>query len=411
VSTAYAGLWGSAVIAVMVSVVMAWYVPALFPGMPEAMHRDARLALILIGASLAVSLPASVAAGVFSGFQRNEVPALVNVASRVAIAGALISLAATSGNLVAMAGAYAGINLVAAAVQLWLLRRAHPELAYRRAAVTKAAGRELASYCFSLTIWSLGMLAISGLDAVIAGHLDFHWAGYFAVAASVVAVIVGIETAVLQPLVAVAAHLHSRREARRLGDLLIDATRANSVLCAVSISPIYLVGGPLLNLWVGAAFGQQVLPILQVLLIGVFARQSLAPFATILLGTGEQRLVIMTVFYEGLTKLLVSIALGVWLGPIGVALGTVAGGLVCFATNMALNFPRIRGFSAQAKPFVVRGILQPGLILVPVVMIAVGDIVMPQPVAFSLRIAAFLLAGAGAAIVAGPALGRLKRLV
>ena len=140
-------------------------------------------------------------------------------------------------------------------------------------------------------------------------------------------------------------------------------------------------------------------------------RRTLAPLATILLGTGEQRLVVMTVFYEGLTKLLLSVALGIWIGPIGIALGTVAGGAVCFATNMTLNFPRVRGLAAKSNDFIVHGIVQPALILVPAFMIAVGDVVMPQQVAFMLRIAALVAVGAGAVIVIRPTLRRLQSLV
>lgn len=411
VSTAFAVLWSSALLAVGVLLVLAVFTPLLFPGMPQALHGPARLALLLVGASFAFSLPASVAAGVFTGFQRNELPAYVVVGSRIAIAAALVVTASLTGDLVDMAFAYAVINVAAAGVQLWLLHRIYPEIAFRRNAVTRQAARELVSYCTSLTIWSLGMLAIGGLDSVIAGRIDFHWAGYFAVAGSIVTIIVGVQAALLQPLVAVSAQLHSQGARDRLGELLIEATRTNALFFALSVLPLYLAGAPLLELWLGEPFAREVLPVAQVLLLGIYARQTLAPFATILLGTGEQRLVIVTVVYEGATKLILSIALGSLLGPIGVALGTLAGGLICLASNMVINFPRVTGFTTDVPRFLVHGIAMPTLVMAPMVAIAWSEWSLGPSLTLATRALTALAIVIAAAAMARPALGRLRELV
>ena len=411
VSTAFAGMWGATVIALAVVGSMAWLLPTWFPGIPQHGRDEARLALLLIGSSLATGLPATVAAGVFSGFQRNEIPAYVIVASRLAIAAALVFLATAGAGLSAMAGAYAAINVAATLIQLALLKQQHPDLGFRRTAVTMRAGRELAGYCFSLTVWSISILAVNGLDSVIAGRIDFHWAGYFAVVGSVVTLALGVQVAVLQPLVAIAAQLHSRHESRRLGELLIEATRANAALSLLCLVPIYIAGGPLLGWWIGSALGAQILPILQVVLLGIFLRQTVAPFAAILLGTGEQRLVIATPIYEGVAKLAVSIALGIWIGPIGIALGTVVGGVVCLATNLLRNFPRVRGLDIDRRRFVLSGAIRPTVVFAPVLLVAVADALLAEPTPLSLRIIAALLTSAGALALGWPALRRLRALV
>ena len=223
--------------------------------------------------------------------------------------------------------------------------------------------------------------------------------------------LVGVQLAVLQPLVAISAHHHSQQKDKLLGDLLIEATRANSLLCALCLLPFYIAGKPLLSLWVGSDFGAQTVTVVQILLLGVYARQTLAPFATILLGTGEQRLVIMTVVYEGVTKLAVSIALGLWIGPIGVALGTLAGGLVCVASNMWLNFPRVRGFKADARSFMLRGIVEPAAVLLPIVAVAVIERGTQAPLGFTAYAIATAVAVLAAAVMARPSLERLRGLV
>lgn len=411
VSTAFAGMWLSSALALIVVLGMSALLPRWFPGMPEALRADARIALALIGSSLALGLPASVAAGVYSGLQRNDVPAIVIVTSRIAVAIALVVLAVRDLGLVPMAIAYAAIIGGAALFQLWILSAHHREFSFQRAAVSRSAGRELAGYCLSLTIWSAAMLVISGLDAVIAGRLDFRWAAYFGIAASAVALIVGLQSAMLQPLIAIAASLHSRGEKQKLGDLLIDSTRISTLVFLATIAPLFVAGEWLTRWWVGDAMGAEVLPIVRVLLLGVFVRQTLAPFATILLGTGEQRLMILPPVYEALAKLAASIGLGLWLGPIGVALGTLAGSAVCVVTNTVFTFPRVSGVALDAGAFFMRGIVQPMLLFTPLLLIPLFDAAQGIGVAFVLRTVLAAIVAAGTVVVALASLRRLRAVV
>src|SRR5207249_5476244 len=134
---------------------------------------EARAAMFFIGTGLAFGLPASVVAGVYSGLQRNDVPAVFVIVSRIAAAVSLVALVTRGFGLVTLAAAYASIIAGAGLAQLWMLHSRYPEFGFRRAAVTRAAAHELAGYCFSLMIWSVGILVITGLDAVIAGRFDF----------------------------------------------------------------------------------------------------------------------------------------------------------------------------------------------------------------------------------------------
>lgn len=411
VSTAFAAMWASAVVAVAVVAAMSALLADWFPGMPEALRGDARVALILIGASLALGLPASVVAGIESGLQRNEVPAAFIVVSRVAVAVALYALATAGAGLVAMACAYAAIIGGAAVALLAYGRVRHPAFAARRISVTLAAGRELAGYCTSLTIWSLAMLVISGLDAVIAGRIDFHWAAYFGVAASAVALIVGLQSAMLQPLIAVAARLHSDRRTDRLGALLIDASRVNTLVFLVAIAPFFVAGEWLTRQWVGDAMAPVLLPIVRVLLIGVLLRQTLAPFATILLGTGEQRLVVLPPIVEAVVKLGASIALGLWVGPVGIALGTVVGGAVCLVTNVVFIFPRVAGVAIDMPRFLVRGIVQPVAVFAPLFALPLLAPAAGRPAAWVLGTVFVAVVVVGASAVAVGSLRRIRALV
>ena len=411
VSTAFAAMWAAAALALVFVAIAVWLLPRWFPDMPSALEGDARAAMLLIGASIALGLPASVVGGIYSGLQRNGVPAAFVVASRIALVLVLVALVVGGFGLVPLAAAYATIITGAALLQLWMLRATLPEFSFRRKAVTRGAARELADYCVSLTVWSVGILVISGLDAVIAGRFDFHWAAYFGVAASAVTLIVGLQSAVLQPLIAIAAHLHSRGEKREIGRLLVDVSRVNTLLFLAAIAAFFVAGERLTALWVGEAIAPKVLPIVQVLLLGVFLRQTLAPFATILLGTGEQRLVVWTPAYEAAAKLAASIILGAWIGPVGIALGTVIGAIVCVVTNVVSVFPRVTGFALPTRTFLVQAIAVPTLAFAPLLILPLFEVPVTTSLIFTSRTILVTLVGVAAAAMAFASLRRVRALV
>jgi O-antigen/teichoic acid export membrane protein len=410
-NTALAALWLLAGVAIVAVLIAAWLLPRWIPGMPDAVVRDARLALIALGSGLALGLPATAAAGIYTGLQRNEIPALFVVVSRIAIAVAVVLLALAGAGIVAIATAYGAIIAGTAIVQLRFAATHLPEFEFRRERVTRAAGRELVSYCTSMTIWSMAMLAIGGLDAVIAGYFDFRWAGYYAVAASASALLVGLQAAVLQPFVAIAASLASRGERRRLGALLVETTYLNTLAFMLAGVLLIVAGTPLLALWLGADFGAKALPVVQVVLAGMLLRQTLAPYATFLLGTGEQRLLILPPLYEAAAKLAASVALAAWIGPLGVALGTVVGAIVCLATNLTLTYPRVRGIEMPRSQFTGRGLLRPVLTVAP--LLVAGALASMRDGGASPPIAAAIVVVALAAVIAlgYPSLRRLRELV
>ena len=74
VSTAFAMLTLAAVLGCILVAVLAWQLPAIFPQMPATLFRPAQIALLLMGGSLALGLPAAVISSLFIGLQRNEIP-------------------------------------------------------------------------------------------------------------------------------------------------------------------------------------------------------------------------------------------------------------------------------------------------------------------------------------------------
>src|ERR1700730_12325868 len=75
-STAFAGLTVSALLGLLLVAAIAIASSRIFPSVPPALLAPMRMGVLIVGASVALGLPASAWNGVFIGLQRYEVPAI-----------------------------------------------------------------------------------------------------------------------------------------------------------------------------------------------------------------------------------------------------------------------------------------------------------------------------------------------
>jgi O-antigen/teichoic acid export membrane protein len=116
---------------------------------------------------------------------------------------------------------------------------------------------------------------------------------------------------------------------------------------------------------VGPTYAARGANILQVLAVANIIRLSLTPYVVALIGTGQQRLVMLTPLMEGFSNLIVSVGLGYFFGAIGVALGTLCGSVVVFIGNIFYNMPRTTEIQFQLPVYLRDGFLRPFACAVP----------------------------------------------
>jgi len=368
VSTAFVVLGTGALIGMLALLVLAGLVPVVFRQMPAALVGSVRLALLIVGASVALGLPASVISAVFIGLQRNEVPALTVVVSKLITAALLIVAVRHTQSLAVLGAVVAGISATSYAALYGFYRRLAPQIRIRPELVTWQSAKELYGYCRSLTVWIFGMILVTGLDLVIVGWFDFQSVAYYAVAASIVAFIIGTQNAIFGALISPVAVQHARGDQRRLGLTLIHSTRFGVLFLMGSAIPICFASRPLLTAWVGAAYAERAQPLLILLVIANVIRLSTTPYCAVLIGTGQQRAIVLTPILEGVVNLTVSLWAGRIWGALGVAIGTLAGSLVCLFGHVLYNMPRTRGVAFTRSEFVNEGLVWPLLTTLPTVI-------------------------------------------
>ena len=379
ISTSLAILTLSVSLAFLGILALTALLPTLFHQLPLAFLHDIRLALLLVGGSLAIGLPASIFNGVFVGMQRHEIPAVIVGTSRLVGAILVVLVVRHGGGLAAMGAVMAAANVTSYAFQYWIYRRIAPGMKLATGLVSKSAAAELVEYCLSLTVWSAALLLVTGLDLTIVGMYRFREVAYYAVAATVVTFIGGLYNAIFSPLVPAAAVMHARADDQGLGRMVVLTTRYGMFLLLITGVPVIFGATPLLALWVGPTYALHARLLVQVLVVANIIRLSATSYVVAMIGSGEQRLVIMTPLLEGITNLLLSLVGGYYWGAVGVALGTFAGAVVGVTGNLLYNMPRTKGIRFSIREYIYDSLLRPLLCSGPVLALILLWPLIPHP--------------------------------
>jgi O-antigen/teichoic acid export membrane protein len=291
--------------------------------------------------------------------QRYEIPAAVIGGSRLVSAALLVLIVKEGGTLIAMATAVATVNLFSYVLQYLIYRQFAPRVHFARALICRKAGHELFDYCLSLSIWSFATLLVTGLDIALVGFFDFGSVAYYTAAATLITFILGLQNALFTAMIPASAVLEARSDTQELGRILLSTSRYGMFILLASGLPLLLATKPLLSFWVGADYAAHAGRILQVLVVANVIRLSAVPYAMLLIGTGQQRLVTVSPLLEGFSNLAVSLIAGALLGAIGIAVGTLVGAIVGILANFVYNLPRSTRISASRFAYLRDGYLRP----------------------------------------------------
>jgi O-antigen/teichoic acid export membrane protein len=370
ISSAIAILTGSGLIAIVGIAILAWQLPHLFAEMPVALQQDAQLALLCVGGSLAVSLPFTVFGAVFIGLQRYDIPAWI-IGSTKLLAGVLVVLAAHSSHSIVMMAVMVGItNLGAGFWQYIAYRKIATGYHLSPRIVSKKSTIEVAESCLSISISTLGLLIVSGLDTTIIGFFDYQSIPYYALAATLTTFVFGISISILNTVIPVASTIGARNEPEGLGKLLISTTRYTVALLIATNLPMIFLSQPVITLWVGADYAVHTSHLFELLVAANFVRQVGAPYFTIAIGCGEHRKVILSPLLEAIVNLFFSVLLTARMGADGVAIGTLIGGFVSVAMHFAYNLPRTKKIFVPNRSELILTIVKPTvLIVVPAILL------------------------------------------
>jgi O-antigen/teichoic acid export membrane protein len=354
------------VLAVIGIVIVSSQLPYIFKDIPKSLQEEAQSALILVGISIAITLPFSVFSGIFIGLQRYDVPAWIMGISKLLGAISVVLVAKSSHSITMMALATGLANLCTGVWQFIAYKRMAGYITLSSDFLSKSVALEVITYCSAFIVWSMGMTLVSGLDTVIIGFFDYKSLVYYSLAATLTSFVSGLQSSIFSTILPVAAATGAKKNAESLGDLLLLVTRYSTITLIITSLPVILYSKYILAFWVGETYASYTSQLLQIAIIANFIRQIGSPYAMIAVAIGEQNKIILSPLMEGVVNITVSIFLVSKIGVLGVVIGTAVGGIVSTAAHLFYNLPRTKGiFVKDIKRLLVLGITNPLMALLP----------------------------------------------
>ncbi len=355
----------SASVALLITTILTWQLPHLYPSIPRLLLPQMRMGLLFVAGALALSLPSSTYTGVLIGLNRSDSSGIMAAGTRLGGGIAIVILARMGAPLSALAAALGGFYLLNAGLQMWAAHRHCPGLKVSPSLISKLRIKTLAADCGYISAWNVGMFLVTGLDIALVGRFSFKDLGAYSVASTLVLFVGGVSGALFSAMLAPIATLHAQGELGKIGRLVLKSTRIGIYLNTLISLPLLFGGKIILAHWVTPAYAATAWPILVVLVIANFIRLVANPYSVAILGTGQQKIVAVGPIIEGTVNLTCSIVLGLRIGAIGVALGTLVGAIVGIASVMVAFVPRTREIRITRTDYAWHGIAVPLAAIAP----------------------------------------------
>jgi len=321
VSTALASYSCIGMLTMLITLVVAWFVTAIFK-IPLEFLTTARWLLLIVGAAVSLGFPFAVFSGILEGLQRFYLLNFTSISATL-LRALLIVVALRDGRgLLTVALITVCIPLLGGLINAAAVFRLIPlRLGIR--SVRRSTLRQIASYSgTTFVIIVAGRLRFKTDALVIGTFLSAAAVTYFTIGAR----LVDYATEVVQSMAQIFVPMSSQSDA--VGDLgrLRQIFVAGNRMCALVIFPItailIVLGKSVIEAWMGARYVAASYPILLILLIPSTLMIMQAASSRVLFGMGKHQMLAKVTLAEGIANLVLSILLVRKYGIVGDALGT-----------------------------------------------------------------------------------------
>jgi O-antigen/teichoic acid export membrane protein len=330
-STAFCYLCAVAVLSVAATLVALHYfffVIQVEPGQIDS----ARLSLLLVGLSFALSLPLQAFDGILWAYQRFDLQNAIDIPTVLLRAGLTYWAVGAGHGLVALAVITLFTSLASLAVKAGLALRLEPDLRIGWTRIDRSSTAGLFGYGLWYFLLSLVRTLAPPISLLIVGsRLGMMLVAPFNVATGLIGYANQFLIAGTQVLTPVATALHARDDQERQRALFVTGGRGCLALTLLLMSLFVFLGKPLIRLWMGPSM-EYAFPLLLILSAGELLPMSQWITYSMILGKGRHRLLALCSLLE------IAISAGAAL-----ALTAADGGLIGVCLAMAIPAALSRG--------------------------------------------------------------------
>jgi O-antigen/teichoic acid export membrane protein len=276
----------AALVALVIVLAVAWFLPTLFAERLGPLADEAQWVVLFLGLSMVLHIACDSFTGVITGCHRWDIHNGLNASVYgLTVVAMIIALVGGSG-LATVAGLTLLIRAVGEAVRVFVSRRVCPDLRIRWRYVNGPQMREMLAFGSKNLIGEISALFLyQTTSLLIVSYLGAAALALYARPRALVhhcSIFVEKFASVLTPTV---GSLHAGGKEETLRQFFLQATEAGMCLALPLVVVLSVLGGTLLQLWMGPQYANAQL--LAVLAIGNLMSMNLSAIWTILRGLGK----------------------------------------------------------------------------------------------------------------------------
>ncbi len=322
VSTAFAVYCTLGMIVIVISVLLAFFFPAIFSVPPEN-YTLASWLVFISGIGVGISIPCNTTYAILRGYQRFD---LVNF---IYVIKTLLSISLFIGVLL-LDGGVIGITLVSVVVTLLMqipaivfIQRIAPDLRIKWHHINRRLFRTVAKFSTSIFLINLGGQLEYNTDEVVIGvFLPVNAVTPYNLARRLSTLPQVLTDQFLSLLLPMASAMNAINDKNGLRQLYLTSSRLTLAVFLPICTLLFILAGPILLVWVGDEYFKYAY-LVRILVIASLIDTSIWPAGLILQGMARHRFLAFIALLTGVANLLLSILLVRELGLIGIALGTL----------------------------------------------------------------------------------------
>lgn len=338
--------------------------PWLLPGRLGEHVWTAQQVVTALGISLAFNYQCEVFSGILTGSHRWDIHNALNAATNVFSAVAMIATLVLGGGLPAVAWAYTAGTVSAELLRMLVAYRVCPELQLRPAHWSLDQARQLLQFGVKASVSAIaGLVLFQTNNLIIVGHLGPAALALYARPNALLRIPDTLVRKLGFVLAPTASSLQGTGRHDDIRKLVLDGTRAGSAVAVPAMLGLAILGGPLLQVWMGPRYDQGL--VMAVLALGMLPSLTQRPVTGVLMGLNLHGFVARMNVLAAVLGIALSVinvkVLG--LGLVGAALAI--SGPTALTTGFLMPAYVCRRLGIQPSEFLRQGLLVPLACAVP----------------------------------------------
>jgi O-antigen/teichoic acid export membrane protein len=310
-------------VALLLSAGLAVLFPHLFK-VPVVLASDARKAILLIGATTAITMSLGVFGGVITALNRYDLQNYVGLVQTAIRVIAVIVVLRSGHGIVAIAACELVASIVGRLLLVWVARRIYPELRIRLNSPDRETLRKIWSYSSYTFITTVAIQLVYQTDNIVVGvFVSASAVTFYAIANSLCRYAGQVVMAMDSTFKPAASTYEASGDTAGLLMLYKNGTRAMLMVTLPIIITLIFRGSTFIGLWMGPQYSQSSGTVLIILTVPLFFSFANRTAQAISFGVEMHKTPAFWEIGEGIVNLILSIILARRYGIYGVAIGTM----------------------------------------------------------------------------------------